>query len=248
MNSSDPEPPSTSHADDTESAAPRLLLLADDSETLHGLTTALQRGGYSVGTEHATAAPTEFNNRYAVVVLQWKPKDADRLVRLVDRLRRSTSAGVVLVSDEPALTPQQVRDAVASTAPVACVEMINPAAVLSACRIAEHVTWARRSPLDLPHTLSAMPALKRRRFIETTAALLQRRGNLSARMTQALELKLLGLDPEDAAKEMSISPNTYRNHIQSALRRLHADGFDELWRIVGDIVDTHTGLDDPPID
>ena len=218
-----------------------LLLLAEPSARLDVLVRALEAAGYTITTTLPDSAEADALERYVAVVLEWCPNQSQQTALCVRSLRARCYAGLVLISDRSSLSEFDVRDAVGQTGAVAYVGMTNTRELLLACRTASAVAWTRRGRAGQIHAALSDAVRSRQAFVELVAELLAERGGLGARMTEALRLKLQGWLRESAAKAMGVSENTYRNHIQKALQRLNADGFDELWRIVGEIVDAEVG-------
>lgn len=80
-------------------------------------------------------------------------------------------------------------------------------------------------------------------FLEEIVERLTRRGGLTRRMSQALELHIRGWPRAAAAQQMNCSLNTYRNHIASAFRRIGAEAPNELLRVIAlDLDDDPRGL------
>lgn len=69
-------------------------------------------------------------------------------------------------------------------------------------------------------------------FLRTIVERLVRRGPLTPRMAEALELYVHGWPPDAAARQMQCSLNTYRNHMAAAFRRIGAEAPNEVFRVL----------------
>lgn len=78
---------------------------------------------------------------------------------------------------------------------------------------------ARGDQLMAPEEIRRMRAVARRRR-DQTAALRERVGRLSRRETEILQRMAQGLPPAEIARELDISANTLRTHVQNILFKL----------------------------
>lgn len=77
------------------------------------------------------------------------------------------------------------------------------------------------------------------RFLAAIVHRLVQIGDLSPRVSEALDLHVRGWHPAAAAQQMGCAYNTYRNHLATALRKLGAESASELLRVIARDLDQH---------